>query len=80
MGSYKLNDGSWYRDVLRGLRENSGAIGAHLCGAYIRNRFRARGLLDEQERPDVVNVPLIRDANLEQSYWAAGFSVDGGGG
>mgnify|MGYP000092788685 CR=1 FL=1 len=74
MGSYKLNDGSWYRDVLRGLRENSGAIGAHLCGAYIRNRFRARGLLDEQERPDVVNVPLIRDANLEQELWARRFS------
>ena len=63
------NDGRWYRDVLAGLRENPGCVGAHLCGAFIRNRTRRRGLIDEMERPDVEMIDQIRRANQETEAW-----------
>lgn len=67
---YSRNDGRWYAEVLAGLRKNPGCVGAHLCGAYLRNRVRRRGLLDEQERPDDENTALIQAANLETQRWA----------
>lgn len=57
------NDGAWYAEVLAGLFENPGCVGYHLCGAYQRNKARRRGLLDEMERPDRVNVDRIAAAN-----------------
>ena len=51
-GEYHLVDGEWYAEALYGLLENPGAIGAHLCGGYLRNRFRRKGLIDEKEQPD----------------------------
>lgn len=69
-GGYSQNDGRWYAEVLAGLRKNPGCVGAHLCGAYLRNRVRRRGLLDDQERPDDENIELIRAANLETQRWA----------
>lgn len=62
-GIFKRNDGKWYSDTLQRLYENPGCIGFHLCGAYQRNKSRARGLLDEFEQPDTENVDLIRSAN-----------------
>jgi len=64
------NDGRWYSEVLAGLRKNPGCVGAHLCGAYLRNRVRRKGLLSEVEEPDEENVGLIRKANLETEAWA----------
>jgi hypothetical protein len=75
-GAYNTNDGAWYGKVLQGLKNNPGAIGAHLCGAFIRNRFRRRGLLDEQERPDELNNTLITSANMEISEWIETFTKD----
>ena len=72
-GTYRRNDGEWYGEVLAGLRENSGCVGAHLCGAYLRNRVRRCGLLDEQEQPDEENVALIRAANHETEQWVRSF-------
>ncbi len=57
------NDGAWYSEVVAGLFENPGCVGYHLCGAYQRNKARRRGLLDELERPDRVNVDRIAAAN-----------------
>lgn len=68
-GRYSRNDGRWYADVLAGLRKNPGCVGAHLCGAYLRNRVRRRGLLDHQEQPDDENITLIRAANLQTQRW-----------
>jgi hypothetical protein len=62
-GAYSTVDGKWYADVVAGLLKNPGAIGAHLCGAYIRNRYRGRGLIDEMERPDQVAIREIRKGN-----------------
>jgi len=67
--AYSRNDGRWYAQVLAGLRENPGCVGAHLCGAYIRNRCRKRGLLDPFENPDTENVTLIAEANRQTTAW-----------
>ncbi|MCB1123249.1 MAG: agarase [Verrucomicrobiae bacterium] len=66
-----FNNGQWYADVLAGLRKNPGCVGAHLCGAYLRNHVRRRGLLDEEEQPDEINISLIRKANLETENWVS---------
>ncbi len=57
------NDGAWYASTLEALFENPGCVGFHLCGAYQRNKARLRGLLDEHEKPDPKNVPLMKAAN-----------------
>ena len=66
------NDGMWYREALAELRKNPGCVGAHLCGAYLRNRVRNRGLLDENEKPDTEMIAEIRAANLETEKWMTG--------
>lgn len=67
------NDGAWYAEVLTGLRKNPGAVGAHLCGAYYRNRVRNRGLLDENETPDTETIEHIRRAHRETEKWVETF-------
>jgi hypothetical protein len=67
--TYLRNDGGWYAHVLAGLRRNPGCVGAHLCGAYIRNRCRRRGLLDPSEVPDTANLRLITEANQQTTAW-----------
>ncbi len=47
----------------------AGCIGFHLCGAYLRNKARRYGLLDEQEKPDAENVALITAANRKATQW-----------
>ncbi len=63
------NDGAWYAEQLRALRENPGCIGAHLCGAYLRNNARNRGLRDAREQPDEENIALTTTANREMVAW-----------
>lgn len=70
---FSRNSGSWYAEVLRGLRDNPGCVGAHLCGAYLRNRVRRRGLLDEQEQPDEENLQLMAAAHQETERWLQGY-------
>jgi hypothetical protein len=62
-GIYKHTDGSWYARQVEDVYDNPGCVGFHLCGAYQRNKARARGLLDEFEHPDTVNVEIIRLSN-----------------
>ena len=62
-GIYKRTDGSWYAEQIEALYDNPGCVGFHLCGAYQRNKARARGLLDEHEHPDTENVEIIQHTN-----------------
>ena len=63
------NDGAWWAEQLRGLIANPGCIGAHLCGAYLRNRVRRRGLIDELNQADEEMIALIRTANEDVTAW-----------
>ena len=68
-GAYYLADGKWYVDVLCDLLKNPGAIGAHLCGGYVRNRFRRKGLLDEREQPDREAIAEIQKGSQIVAHW-----------
>lgn len=68
-GEFTPNDGRWYAETLAALHQNQGCIGFHLCGAYQRNKGRRYGLLDEQERPDTMNVDQMKAANQEIVKW-----------
>lgn len=65
-------DGAWYAEVLDGLMENPGAVGAHMCGAYIRNRYRRKGLIDDQEQRDEVAIEGIRKGSRAVEKWVKG--------
>ena len=67
------NDGEWYAKAVEGLRANPGCVGAHLCGAYYRNRVRRRGLLDENEQPDKEMIDHIRKSNRDTQNWVDNF-------
>jgi hypothetical protein len=73
---YRMPDGvqrhdrTGYAETLRLLREVPGCVGYHLCGAYLRNRARNRGLRDEQEQPDTEAIEAIAKANREFTEWA----------
>jgi hypothetical protein len=66
---WSSNDGDWWHETLTGLRTNPGCIGAHLCGAYIRNRCRRRGLLDPFDTPDPEMIPKFTKANRDMQRW-----------
>ena len=68
-GIYKRVDGAWYARQIEALYNNPGCIGFHLCGAYQRNKARARGLLDEYENPDTENVEIIEQTNEKINDW-----------
>ena len=68
-GIYKRTDGKWYAEKIEALFNNPGCIGFHLCGAYQRNKARARGLLDEYENPDTENVEIIKNTNQKIDNW-----------
>lgn len=62
-------DGKGYTEILTALRAVPGCVGMHLCGAYLRNRCRQRGLRDESEHPDVQALETITRANREMNEW-----------
>lgn len=72
-GEYSLVDGKWYADVVDGLLKHPAAIGAPLFGASIRNRHRARGLIDEMEQPGREAIREIRGANQNVARWLSKF-------
>ncbi|MCX8038833.1 MAG: agarase [Candidatus Sumerlaeia bacterium] len=68
-GDGTRQDAQKYEDTLSALREIPAAVGFHLCGAYLRNRVRRRGLRDEQERPDTAAIARIARANQSMTEW-----------
>ena len=62
-GIFKRVSGNWYKNQIEALFDNPGCVGFHLCGAYQRNKSRAKGLLDEYENPDIENVQIIQQTN-----------------
>jgi hypothetical protein len=64
------HDAKGYARLLAGLRATRGCVGLHLCGAYLRNRCRRRGLRDESERLDTEALDAMARANRETLEWA----------
>jgi hypothetical protein len=71
------NDPAHYSGALAALRTVPSAVGFHLCGAYLTNRVRRRGLLDEREAPDREFTDTVARENRAIEEWAtaAGGSV-----
>ncbi len=57
------------------LRDNPACVGFHLCGAYLKNRARQRGLRDENNQPDQPALELITAANRETKHWVQQLSA-----
>ncbi len=72
-GDTKRHDPEGYAEMLDSLREVKGCVGFHLCGAYLRNKVRKRGLKDSTERPDVEAINGITAANRKMELWVKGF-------
>jgi hypothetical protein len=65
------NDPVKYRETLAALREIPACVGFHLCGAYLRNNARRRGLRGPDETPDRDTLAGIQAANREMEQWVA---------
>jgi hypothetical protein len=59
------NNGNWYAEKISGLYQNRGCVGGHLCGAYIRNRARMRGIISENDEIDEEMVTLMKNVNQQ---------------
>ena len=70
------HDGAGYAATPRRLRAETGGVGLHLCGAYLRNEVRRRGLRDAAGNPDTDALDGITRANAEAAAWMQA----GGGG
>lgn len=68
-GNTKRHDPKGYAEMLLALREVKGCVGFHLCGAYLRNNVRKRGLRDMSERPDGEAIAGITVANRQMAQW-----------
>lgn len=73
---YSGHDVDRYRQTLRLLREDPSCLGYHLCGAYMANRVRKRGLRNERDDVDPDLIKGIAQANLETRQWVQQLGTD----
>jgi len=69
----KRHSPAGYQELLTALQNTEGCVGLHLCGAYLKNRARRRGLRNEDESPDAEAIAGIRDANRSAINWVEQF-------
>jgi len=60
---YISNDWEKYKDVLQHLTKIPACIGAHFCGAYLRNRQRKYGILNEKDQANPQTIAFLQEAN-----------------
>lgn len=58
-----------YSEQIKALRELDSCIGWHLCGAYLRNTARQRGIRNERFEPDEAFIEELRSANQETAAY-----------
>lgn len=58
-----------YAPMIRALRETPCCVGWHLCGAYLENTARRRGLRNRQNEIDETLAEAVRKANEETTRW-----------
>jgi hypothetical protein len=65
----RRHDAQVYGEIMEVARQMPHCVGFHLCGAYLRNRIRHTGLLDENEAPDEEAIAGIAAANHRAQAW-----------
>jgi hypothetical protein len=70
----KRHSGDGYRRLLEAARSVDGCLGLHLCGAYLKNHRRRRGLRNDDESLDDEAVSAIRQANRATEQWVATYA------
>lgn len=73
---YSGHDVNRYRQALQLLRQEPSCVGYHLCGAYIANRVRKRGLRDEQDETNPDLIQGIAQANAQVQQWIKQLDTD----
>ncbi len=58
-----------YRNLLESMRDNPWCVGVNLCGGFVRNRVRKKGIYDELENPDRAAIEGITKVNREIATW-----------
>lgn len=68
---YMMHKLDGYPNTYKTLKENNSCIGYHLCGAYLENRARKRGLLREDETPHAKVVEMMTSVNSDMKEWVS---------
>ena len=68
--AYHTLDG--YPEIIKLLKDTSSCVGYHLCGAYLENRCRMRGLLKENEKPNQDIIDMMTTVNIDMQNWVKG--------
>ena len=63
------HDPEFYPDAIGRLRRIPECVGFHLCGAFMYNRIRNRGLLNLREEEDQPAIAEMQKTNLEVEMW-----------
>ena len=63
------HDPAFYPEAIRRLRDVPACVGFHLCGAFMRNKARNRGLLSLTEEEDAPVLAEMRTSNAEVEAW-----------
>lgn len=66
---YKYHTLDGYPEIYRLMKDNPSCIGYHLCGAYLENRCRMRGLLKENEKPNQEIIEMMTEVNNDMLDW-----------
>jgi hypothetical protein len=61
----RRHTGGEYREIFEAAAGVPECVGFHLCGAYLRNRVRKKGLRDENDVPDDEAVRNVTNVNRE---------------
>ncbi len=73
----QAQDPQEYEAICAALREIPQCVGFHLCGAYLKNRVRRKGLRDEREVADTAATAGIRKSNVAMQAWLRGVTSNG---
>ena len=61
--------GGQYEEMLQALRRLPGCVGWHYCGAFLKNRARRQGFMDENEQVQGEFIAAVAKANQETERW-----------
>jgi len=72
--SYKIYTPGLYEKTYQMLKNVPSCVGFHLCGAYLENRTRKYGLMDENENPNNEAIMEIVKTNSDMKHWVDRFN------